>query len=131
MARLDEKIAATQFVAHTRLSFAEVVEIGREAAAAAGGLRTSVKEHEVVDGASVTYSVKRVVFGTVMNFYFIYSEDEGGQDNTVVFRVSDGYMTSQAQILMIGVGPKNAIGYGPLERFSNHMQRALDASRQG
>ena len=130
MARIDERIAATRFVAHTALGFAEVVEIGREAAAAAAGLITSVKEDEILDGALVAYKVVRVGLVTVMSFGIIFSEGKGGESNTVLLTVG-GYIKSQAQVLMIGVGRQDAAGYGPLKRFSDHMQRALDPSTGG
>jgi hypothetical protein len=130
MARIDERIAATAFATHTSLSFAEVVQIGREAAAAAAGLITSVKEDQILDGAYVAYDVMRIGFARVMSFGIIFSEGEDGKANTVMLTVG-GYTKSQAQVLMIGVGRQDAAGYGPLKKFSEHMQRALDSSVRG
>ena len=130
MARIDERIAATAFATHTALGFAEVVQIGREAAAAAAGLITSVKEDQILDGAYVAYDVMRVGFVRVMSFGIIFSEGEDGKANTVMLTVG-GYIKSQAQVLMIGVGRQDAAGYGPLKKFSEHMQRALNSSIRG
>ena len=130
MARIDERIAATAFATHTALGFAEVVQIGREAAAAAAGLITSVKEDQILDGAYVAYDVMRVGFVRVMSFGIIFSEGEDGKANAVMLTVG-GYIKSQAQVLMIGVGRQDAAGYGPLKKFSEHMQRALDSSIRG
>ena len=124
MAAIHDKINATQFHQPTTLSFEELLEVSREAARVAGGIITTVKEQAVVSGSRIPYKIKRGGALTVLDFTLIYEPVDNGA-GTVQLMVGN-YLTSQPKLLsVIPIGPKDAAGYPPLKKFSQHVQKAL------
>lgn len=124
MAAIDDKIQATKLILHTPKSFDQVRALGLQAAAAASGTLTKVHEQEVDANNSITYNVKRAGFANVMSFGIVFNQAEDG-DNTLLL-VPGSYITSQPTFLVfIPIGPKDAAGYSPLKKFSDHIRAAL------
>lgn len=125
MAAIDDKIQATKLILRTPKSFDQVRALGLQAAAAASGTLTKVHELEVDANNSITYNVKRAGFANVMSFGIVFNPAEDNGDNTVLL-VPGSYITRQATLLVfIPIGPKDAAGYTPLKKFSEHIRAAL------
>lgn len=124
MSAIDEKIQATKFIRHTTKSFDQVRSLGLEAAAAASGNLTKILESNVDTGDLVQYTVKRVGIFEVLSFGLIFMTAADGSTNTVLLQPGP-YVTSQPTLLFIPIGPKDAAGYPPLKKFSEHMQALL------
>lgn len=95
LAAIDEKIQATRFIRHTPLAFEWLRVLGQEAAAAASGTLTKVKETEVDAGSLIQYTVQRAGFFDVLSFGLIFNEANGDALNTVILQPGP-YITSQA-----------------------------------
>ena len=124
MSKIDDQIRATSFIGNSPLSFEQVREKASAAAASASGVLTKVVETEVVAGELIQYSVKRAGAITVGNFGVVYSADSKGSSNTVMF-VPGNYITSQASMLFIPVGPKDSAAYQPFRKFSETLRASL------
>lgn len=124
MAAIDEKIQATSFILHTPLTFDRLRALGQEAATAASGTLTKVKETAVDAGDLIKYTVQRAGFFDVLSFGIIFIEAEGDSLNTVILQPGH-YITNQATVLFIPIGPKDSAGYPPLKKFSDYLRGAL------
>ncbi|MDP9905602.1 hypothetical protein [Arthrobacter bambusae] len=124
MAAIDDKIKATKLIIHTPKTFEEVRALGLEAASIASGTVTKINETSVTPNEVIQYNVKRLGMVQVMNFGLIFNKADEG-DNTVLL-IPGNYLTSQATFLVfIPIGPKDAAGYPPLKRFSDHIKASL------
>lgn len=124
MTAIDDKIQATKFVVKTSKSFDQIRAAGLAAATAASGGFTKVLENHVDTDASIGYTVKRGGFLDVMSFGLVFSTTSDESTNTVLL-LPGQYLTSQATFLFIPLGPKAAVGYAPLKKFSDHVRASL------
>ena len=124
MATIDEKIQATKLILQTQKSFDEIRALGLEAAAIASGSITKVNETSVTPNELIEYNVKRMGMMEVLNFGLVFMNSDDGNNSLLL--VPGNYLTSQATFLVfIPVGPKDAAGYPPLKKFSDHIKAAL------
>jgi hypothetical protein len=124
MATIDEKIAATAFSKSTTKTFDEIRDAGLQAIKSSNGSITTASEAGAVEGSKISYKVKRVGALSVMDFEVSYAEDPSN-GGAVVTLQPGGYITSQAKMFLIPIGPKDAAGYGVLRKFSQKLQELL------
>ncbi|MFJ4264634.1 hypothetical protein ACIPYU_19515 [Paenarthrobacter nicotinovorans] len=124
MSAIEEKIEATKFNITTTRSFDAIRKLGQEAAAAASGSITKVQETGITENELIQYNIKRLGMVEVLNFGLVFMNLSDGQNNLLL--VPGNYLTSQATFLFIPIGPKDAAGYPPLKKFSDHIQAALN-----
>ncbi|WP_416417177.1 hypothetical protein [Paenarthrobacter aromaticivorans] len=124
MAAIDDKIQATKFVISTNKSFEEIRALGLSAAAAASGSITKVHETDVTTNELIQYNIKRLGMVEVLNFGLLFTQSSDGENSLIL--VPGNYLTSQATLLVfIPIGAKDAAGYPPLKKLSDHIQAAL------
>lgn len=125
MSKIHEKFAATAFKTETAMTFDELLTAADEAATRAAGVITKVvREGTDAHQGRIRYQVKRAGVAKVGNFTVTYTPAEDKARNTIAFLPGD-YITSQARIMLIPIGPKDSAALKSFQTFSKLLKQSV------
>ncbi len=124
MAKIEEKFAASEFLARTQLTRVQVMAAADEAAERAGNLFTDIKRAEPIGENAIQYIAKTA--GMVKAGVFVVHYAPATEQASATVRLeANWFMTTQSTILFIPIGPKDSNALGPFKSFSRQLQAAV------
>ena len=124
MAKVHDKVNATEFSMETGLDDAEIRRAGQLALEAGKRFMTSTISETRVSSQRIDYVIKGP--GGVMNhmnFCVVWQEATPGR-RRVQMKMGE-FLTTRSTVFFVPVTPKSAPALGSVQRFSETMQREL------
>ncbi|MET0930601.1 MAG: hypothetical protein ABWX74_13860 [Aeromicrobium sp.] len=123
MAKIHDKFAATAFKGQTSLTFQELLVAADDAASRSAGLITKVVRDQVDQQRGyISFRVKKAGVATVGDFAVTYATTEGAAGIGTVTFVPGSFVTSQAKVLFIPIGPADSAALKSFQTFSKLLQ---------
>lgn len=126
MAKVHQKVSATEFSVETGLTDAQIRQAGQRAIEAGKRFMTNTINEAGVSSGRIDYVIKGP--GNMvkqMNFSVSWSELSSGR-RTVRLVIGD-YLTAKSTVMFIPVTPASAPALGSVQRFAEALRRELSA----